>query len=271
MERIQKSIIKIRKLFHHGFLIAWLLCMILLILQEKALAELTITANHDNIKINSFYHGSTLRLSGEANSGTDLIIRITSPDGIQTLRKKGKFAGFLWMNVGKMQIEHAPDVYFIHSAKQLNEILDQDEMDKYVIGYTAIGKHVDITPVENEADRLKWFAEFVKFKEASKLYASSSGKISLKEKDGNQNYNVLIEWPYQAPPGDYLITVYAAKDNKIIDKAETNVKVEQTGVIKILINMANNKAALYGGISILIALGTGFGVGMIFKKGGGSH
>jgi len=41
--------------------------------------------------------------------------------------------------------------------------------------------------------------------------------------------------------------------------------------VKALSGMAKNNGALYGIISILIALGAGFGVGMIFRKGGGAH
>jgi hypothetical protein len=35
--------------------------------------------------------------------------------------------------------------------------------------------------------------------------------------------------------------------------------------------MAKKNGALYGVISILSALGAGFGVGLIFRKGGGAH
>jgi hypothetical protein len=35
--------------------------------------------------------------------------------------------------------------------------------------------------------------------------------------------------------------------------------------------MARKNGALYGVLSILAALGAGFGVGMVFRKGGGAH
>jgi hypothetical protein len=35
--------------------------------------------------------------------------------------------------------------------------------------------------------------------------------------------------------------------------------------------MAKNSAAFYGFLSVGAALGAGFGVGMIFRKSGGSH
>ncbi|MBI4849171.1 MAG: hypothetical protein HY808_11450 [Nitrospirae bacterium] len=71
-------------------------------------------------------------------------------------------------------------------------------MDKYVIGYPALEKHIEITPVSNEEEKNKWFNEFVRFKESSKLYAASSGNISTTIENGKQNYYIKTEWPYQA-------------------------------------------------------------------------
>ncbi len=103
----------------------------LIITGTKASAELTIKANHDHIKIDFFYHGSTVSVAGTADPGADLIIKIASPEGPQALRKKGKAAGFLWMNVGNIEFEHVPNLYFLHSAEKIDELLDQDEMDNY--------------------------------------------------------------------------------------------------------------------------------------------
>jgi hypothetical protein len=65
--------------------------------------------------------------------------------------------------------------------------------------------------------------------------------------------------------------VYAVKDNKVVERAESKVFVEQVGIVKSFARMAKDSAAAYGLISILAALGAGFGVGMVFRKGGGAH
>ncbi|MEW6713628.1 MAG: TIGR02186 family protein [Nitrospirota bacterium] len=237
----------------------------------NASAELTIKANHDHIKIDFFYNGSTVSVAGDADSGTDLIIKIASPESHEILKQKGKVAGLLWMNTGTINFEHTPNLYSIYSTKKVEEILSTEEADKYVIGYPALSRQMEIAPVSTEDERSKWFNEFVKYKESSNLYTTSSGKISITSKDGKQAYYILTAWPYQAPPGDYLVTVYAVKDKKVIEKAESKVMVEQVGAVKMLAGMAKNNGALYGGISIMAALAAGFGVGMIFRKGGGAH
>jgi uncharacterized protein (TIGR02186 family) len=238
---------------------------------DEAAAELTAKANHDRIKIDFFYHGSTVSISGVSDPGTDLIIAITSPEGHQVLKKKGKVAGLLWMNVGDLKLDHVPNLYSVHSTKKIEDILSAGEMEKHVIGYPALEKHIEMTSALNGEERSRWFSEFVKFKEDSKLYATSFGKITTSMEDGKQKYYILTEWPYQAPPGNYLVTVYAVKDKKVIEKAESKVLVEQAGIVKTLFDMSKNNGGLYGVISIAAALGAGFGVGLVFRKGGGAH
>jgi uncharacterized protein (TIGR02186 family) len=242
-----------------------------LMISRDVSAELTAKANHDRISIDFFYHGSSVSVRGVSDPGTDLIIKITSPEEHQALRKKGKVAGILWMNVDTLAFEKVPNLYFLHSTKKVEDLLGRGEMDKYGIGYPSLERHAEVSPVSGEDEKAAWFGEFIKFKETSKLYSVSSGKINLTEEKGKQNYYVLLEWPFQARPGNYTISVYAVKDKKVLEAAETRVSVEQVGLIKSLAGMAKNNGALYGVISIMAALAAGFGVGMVFRKGGGAH
>jgi uncharacterized protein (TIGR02186 family) len=239
---------------------------------RPASATLTAKANHDHITIDFFYHGSTVSVRGESDPNVDLVIKITSPEGHQVLKQKGKVGGMLWMNVGQLKFENTPNFYEIFSTKKIDDILSREEMEKYTIGYTALQKHVDVTPVANEEEKTKWFSEFVRFKEDSKVYATSFGKIeTTMNKDGRQDYYILTDWPYQAQPGDYLVSVYAVKNGRVVEQAETKVNVEQVGMVKTLATMAKNNAAFYGILSIGVALGAGFGVSLVFRKGGGAH
>jgi len=175
------------------------------------------------------------------------------------------------MNVATLNFERVPSLYFLTSTKKLDSMLTEEAMKKDVLGYKALSNHVGIEPVASQEERTRWFNEFVKYKENSNLYGVTSGKMTVSEKDGKQNYYVLLDWPYQAQPGDYYVTVYEVKDNKVIEQAQTKVIVQQVGVVKSLATMAKNSGAFYGILSILAALGAGFGVGMIFRKGGGAH
>jgi uncharacterized protein (TIGR02186 family) len=243
-----------------------------LLVGGNAHAMLTAKANHDHITIDFFYHGSTVSVKGVSDAGRDLVIKIASPEGHQVLKKKGKVAGVLWMNVGSLTFEHAPNLFEIFSTRKIGDILSPEEQQNRIIGYQALAKHVEVSPAASEAEKEEWFGEFVKFKEASNLYRVSAGAVETKKlPDGHEEYSVMTPWPYQAAPGDYTVTVFAVKNGKVVEQADARVNVEQVGMVKTLAGMAKNRASVYGFLSIGIALGAGFGVGMIFRKGGGAH
>ncbi len=247
------------------------LCFLNVTFAGSASAMLTATANHDDIKIDFFYHGSSVSVKGEADAGTDLVIKIASPDGTQMLKQKGKVAGLLWMNVGKLEFEDTPNLYSVHSTKPIDEILSPAERERVVIGFPALLKHVRISPVKDESEKERWFNEYVKYKESQKLYASTAGTIETTTDGQRQKYYIMTDWPYQAAPGAYTVTVYAVKGGRVVEQAEAKVHVEQVGLVKSLATMAQSNAAVYGFLSVGIALGAGFGVGMVFRKGGGAH
>jgi hypothetical protein len=236
-----------------------------------AQAELTAKANHDHITVDFFYHGSTVSVRGVCDPDVDLIIKIAAADGLEVLKEKGKMAGVLWMNVGTLEFEKTPKLYEIYSTKPARELLTPEEADRYVLGYSALARHVEINPPASEAKQTKLFGDYLKFKEASKLYARTTGQITFAEKDGKHTYYINTPWPYQAAPGEYVATVYAVKGGKVVETAESKVLVEQVGTVRYLANMAKNHGALYGLLSIVMALGAGFGVGLVFRKGGGAH
>ena len=261
-----------RSKFKVALLVAFAICILQFAISNEASAMLTAKANHDHITIDFFYHGSTVSVRGISEPGTDLVIKIASSEGHQVLKQKGKVGGMLWMNTGQLKFENTPNFYEVFSTKKVDDILSREELEKYVIGFPALAKHVEITPVVNEEEKATWFDEFVKFKKDSRVYTSTFGNITTTmNADGKQEYFILTDWPYQAQPGDYLVTVYAVKNNKVVEQATSKVNVEQVGLVKSLAGMAKNSPAIYGFLSIGVALSAGFGVSMVFRKGGGSH
>jgi len=233
-------------------------------------AQLTARANHDHITVGLTYHGSEVSVRGISDPGMDLVVKIDTPETHMSMKKKDKVGGILWMNTGDEKFENVPDIYFLQSTKELDSIMSPEEQEKYIIGYKSLEKHIEIEPAANETEKDKWFGEFIKYKEASNLYKTGNGGFELEDKDGSQSYFMKFDWPYQAKPGDYTVTVYALKDGKVTETATAMVDVEQVGAVKMLSGMAKNKSALYGALSVIIALAAGFGVGIVFK-GGGAH
>lgn len=237
----------------------------------QAAATLTVDANHNHIKMDYNYNGSTVGISGISDPGVDLVVTVSSDDAHQTLKEKNKVAGVLWMNTGDVTFENIPNVYYLRSTKDPEGMLDTEKLVANGMGYQALLERAEIESTDGDVNKKDDFAEFVKYKEANRLYSALDGGFELSEQDGLRNYRVLIDWPYQIPPGEYQITAHAVKDGKVVERATTTVTVERAGIVKRLAEMAQNNGALYGAVAIVIAIMAGFGVGLIFGKGGGAH
>jgi len=234
-------------------------------------ACLTAKANHDDIKIDFFYNGSEVSVSGFSDPDVDLIVKLTSPEGHQALKKKGKTGGFLWMNVGELKFDNVPNVYYLQSTRKPEDLLPAADLDSNVIGFASLERHAEVGPVSGPEEKSKWFGEFLRYKEHNNLYYQTDGGFAMKEGGPQRHYYMKFAWPYQAPPGNYDVMVYAVKNGKILETATSKVVVEQVGAVKTLADMAKNNGAVYGILSILAAVVSGFGVGLVFGKGGGAH
>lgn len=225
----------------------------------------------DRVSVNSLYHGSKVVVTGEADAGEDIIIKFSSPEKKAHLRKKGKTGGLLWMNVGELEFDPVSDVYLVYSTKNIDSILSPDQQDRYVLGYNAFKRLVEVSPVRDEAEKKKWVDEFLKFKEKNRVYGIFEGKVQTDTKGDRETFTVTVDLPYQAPPQEYIVSVYGVKNNSVQDFKETPLVVETVGALNLISNMAFHKASMYGIVSILIAIAAGFIVSVIFKGGGGGH
>lgn len=244
--------------------------LMILIFASNALS-ITAEVSPDHISVNSLYHGSKIVITGETAADREIIIKIGSPEVKAHLRKKGKIGAVLWMNVGELEFSPVSDVYLVYSTQEINKILSESEQDKYVVGYDALKRVVEVSPVNNEAEKEKWFKEFIKFKEKNKVYGVFPGKIETRSNGDRKTYNLTLDWPYEALPQGYSVNVYSVKDSVIQDLTEKSLEVEKVGMLKFLSNMAFNNAVIYGIISLIIAISAGFLVSLIFKGGRRGH
>jgi hypothetical protein len=244
--------------------------IVIMLIASNALS-ITSEVSPDHIPVNSLYHGSKVVVTGKAAVDEEIIVKFSSPAKQAHYRKKGKAGGLLWMNVGELEFNPVSDVYIVYSTQDIPRILSVEEQDRYALGYDAFRRIVEVSPVSNEEEKEMWVKEFIKFKEMNRTYGVITGKIETRTENDTKTYSLTIDWPYQAAPQEYSVSVYAVKDNTIQDHRESSLKIEKVGALNFISNMAFNRAPFYGIISILIAIAAGFIVSVIFKGGGGGH
>ncbi|MDP3694589.1 MAG: TIGR02186 family protein [Desulfocapsaceae bacterium] len=223
------------------------------------------------VPISISYHGAKLTITGQTAPDDDLILKISSKPHDTAMKYYGKAGGLVWMKQGGLEFKGVPGVYLVNTTKDMNLILSETERNQYQLGYDAMAKATKIEDDKGQPAERKWFDEFTRFKEKEMIYKVEQGTITRRHGEKGNTFEIVVNWPYQAPPGIYNIDLLAVNNGKVVDKAATTFEVKRVGVIAALSKMAVDQAALYGIMSVLIALAAGSAVGAIFKKGGGSH
>lgn len=251
-------------------LLAAIIVFLGLALDASAAQALTVQVSPREVPIDLSYHGATLVVSGTSAPGEELIVKISSAPQDTLLKYKGKAAGLLWMKMGAMEFKNTPAAYIISSTGKMEGLLASAERTRYTIGYPALKEQTEIESSMDQPDKNRWFAELIRFKEKQGLYRVQEGNITRTQTPQGNEYRLETAWPYQAIPDTYTVEVLAVRDGKVVDHAETSLRVARAGLVEVLSHLAAKQAAAYGIMALAVAMAAGFAVGALFK-GGGAH
>lgn len=245
-----------------------LLVMLLFIsVVPESQAAVSFELDKSTVEIGTFYNGTSVHCEGTVPLNTDIVIRVSGQPEELHLKKKGRAAGFLWMNVGDFTFSNAPKVYMLYSSVGAEKIIDNPAM---IFSYAALADRIEIDSAG--AEKEKWFGEFLKLKKHNKTYADYPGAVTTSAgKDNNGHFAADLVIPPLMGRDDYQVTAYAVKNGAIVGQAEKQLTIRQVGFPEKLSDLAYNNALVYGVFSVLVALAAGLFMGVLFKDKGGAH
>lgn len=214
-----------------------------------------------------------ISFTGPAPEGSEIILKILSPDREFRLNKAGKGLGFIWLPIGHAQVTNIPGMYALLSSGKISDIPSNEGTEAIGLTqnfgeiYRRAKVHHQQNPKPEEATALdrEYIAGLIKILEGRQLYQQKEGAVEI---NGGQFKARLIH-PADAPLGEYRIFCYALKNGQAQLLAEDHFIVKSTGLAEWLSHQARRNAAVYGILAALIAVGVGIFVGVIFKRGGG--
>jgi len=220
-----------------------------------------------NIKISTFYNGTTLEVTGSMPVDTDVVLQVSGPKKDVHLKEKGKVAGVLWMNKTDVSLENTPAVYMVYTPAGPADKFLSPELG---VGYKALVKDIEISP-ESE-DKAFIFGEYVKLMEKSGVYALNNGAIKYGEiNNGVKGFAATLTIPSKMCAGDYQVEAIAIKDGAVTSQTHEALTLELSGFPAIISNLAFGSPLIFGIMAVFIAIATGLIIGVLFKGGGGSH
>ena len=236
-------------------LILTLLCISKNLYANKTYFDLS----QDEINIKTNFTGQELILFGIVEQGNDVIMIVKGPNKNFTVRNKKRILGF-WFNTKSVIYADIPSVFFISSSKEINEILNDEEIFKEKLSFNSI----QFIPVNNKdlfIDLTEWNESLIRIQKQNNLFK----EFDLKIIDGKL-FQSRLYFPSNIPTGKYNVDIYQIKNHEILSSSSKYIKVDKSGIGNTIYTFAKNESILYGIFAIVIAVFFGIFGALIFRK-----
>jgi hypothetical protein len=231
--------------------------------------DANISVSPGEVDIGLSFKGADLAVSGKVPSGSDVYIKVASPnDSVLQLSKKGKVSIF-WMNVENTNVTNVPKLYQVMTSNPLSQMpldlqkqlgLDQGFSQIYSVG--KVTKHTETgSEALSEEESENYIKSLIDIYKKSSLYLVKENVINVE----GQNFNTTVKLPPNIPQEECKITVYAVKNGKLITSSSIPFKVSSVGLVKWLNMEAIYNGPMYGYMAVLIALACGIAIALIFN------
>lgn len=223
---------------------------------------LDLRVSPNAVHIRESFRGAPVTISAEIPRGASAVLELRGFAHEDHLLRQGRRGG-LWMSVGEVTVHGAPSVYYLLSTPDMPSHSDIGSQ----WGYNALQKQVEFKGAIPREGSGKLFEQFVKLKESEGLYGIFP--TSLKLTDTSKDKSTVegqLPLPSNIGPGNYRIVLSVLNSGKLLEQKSFELPIEMRGLPGLLGSLANEHAAFYGLIAVVIAIVTGFVMGFLFKS-----
>ncbi len=231
--------------------------------EERVIAGLSQT----HVSITTDFSGSEIFIYGaiarEAPKPRDwppdIIVAVTGPLQPVTVRKKDRRFG-IWVNGPGVEVDVAPSFYAVATTRPFRDAISWTDDLRYRVGLDQIVRLI------GAPSDLKYPEEYrqaaIRLRRDAGLYVELPGAVSVKDET---LFETRIRLPASLVEGTYSARIFLLRNASVIDVFESSIEVEKVGLEKWIYTMAHEQAALYGLMSILVALGAGWMASAAFR------
>ncbi len=223
------------------------------------------------IDIGLFYRGDEVLFFGvNPVPGSDIVVKLISEKHEATkLDVKGRVGPF-WMTVKQYEVTGIPFIYMVFASKPLAEIASSETIKDLEMGYDAVRHRMEMHLIRGQAvasdPEIVWQG-LLKIKERAGLYNLATGPESIQITEGKL-FKIPLQFPSASGEGRYQVETYCFQNGRLVGYGKREIQVKKVGLERWLTDASRNQALFYGILAVVVALGAGLLVGMIFKKGG---
>jgi len=250
-------------------LLAALLCLAATGLRAQEDIQSDLSAR--NIAIESNFTGAEIVVFGTVENGKtgatagtyDVVVVIRGPDESIVTRRKERIAG-LWMNRDSQVFRAVPGFYAALSSRPLDEIANQETLERHNIGFDSLLPLPDNMPESTSTEDVLSFREAViRIMEDDGLYLSEGSGVTFISKS---LFRATINLPAYVPDGGYLANVYLFRDGKLLSLNQSQLTITKEGFERLIYSTAFTYPLIYGIVAVLVAIAVGLFASAVLQR-----
>ena len=255
-----------------SYWVFWILLATLAVLSTWKMARgeplITDLSTHQ-VELKSTFTGTDILVFGAVEEMpdqpgvTDIVIIIEGPNRTITVRRKEKL-GPIWVNNDAHDFEAVPAFVAVRSTRPLTEIADPILLSRLEIGIDHLALPIaGEAPGDAPEDIVEWQQSIRRNMIKAGLYSESAEDIRF---IGKSLFRTTIDIPANVPPGTYTALAYLFRDGQIVTAQVTPLFIDKKGFERAVYITATDYSWGYGILAVIIALLSGWGAAVLFRK-----
>ncbi len=221
--------------------------------------SVSLTAGFSGSEIFVYGAVKTVGAVPDTTSPLDVIVAITGPSTPVMVRRKERKFG-IWINGSGVQIDEAPSFYAVASTKAFRDTVSWTDDLRHRIGLDHVIRLIDAPSWVT--DREAYRSAVARIRESDGLYSLRPNSITLID---NTLFETRIKLPANLVEGDYRARVFLVRDKSVVDVFIDQIEVRRAGIGRFIYTFAQEQSALYGVLSIIVALISGWLASALFR------
>ena len=227
-----------------------------------ARAALVADLSDHFIAITTGFSGASVLLFGATEEAGDIVVIVRGPSVPVLMHRKSRVAG-IWINTASMTIEDVPGFYAVAASRPLEDVASESIRRRHQMGVEYLPIAPPLTKASaNVAEQ--WKAGLIRNQQRSGLFSRTTGRVNFL---GQRLFRTRLELPANVPTGTYRVEVFHLREGRVVGAQTTPLSVSKVGLEAEVFDFAQNRAAWYGLIAILVALVAGWIGHVVFRKG----
>lgn len=233
-------------------------------------APLPSAVAEDSISVGSDYRGSSITVFGfnpDRRGRGDIVVVVRGPDEPAVVMRKRRVFG-LWVNGNPVRFAEAPTFFAMMSTRRLESIVPPNLIRQYQLDPAASAR---LASTVRYGDPAAYRAALVRLRRAQRLYQEHVGATTPERAAAITRYpgglfRAVVRLPANAPIDRYRVDTYLFRDRRLVSSARLEVNITRVGIEQQIHELATNASALYGLMTVLLAISVGWGAAVLFRR-----